>query len=137
VEDKVNGTIRFSFPAIHGGREIEDVRLWFENGVIVKATAAKNEEYLNKVLDTDEGSRRAGEFAFGTNYGIQRFVKNMLFDEKIGGTLHMAMSLGYPESGSQNESGIHWDMLCDLRRGSEIRVDGELFAKNGQYVLWQ
>ncbi len=137
VENGVNGHIRFSFPAIFGGREVEDVRLWFENGVVVKADAAKNLEYLEKMLDVDEGARRLGEFAFGTNYGINRFVKQMLFDEKIGGTIHMALGMGYPESGSKNESGLHWDMLCDLRNGGEIHVDGELFAKDGKYLLWE
>jgi aminopeptidase len=136
-ETRVNGHVRFSFPAIYRGREVEDVRLWFENGVVVKCTAAKNETFLREMLDTDEGARRLGEFAFGTNFGIRRFVKHMLFDEKIGGTVHMALGAGYPESGSVVQSGIHWDMLCDLRQGSEVRVDGELFAVDGKYVLWE
>jgi aminopeptidase len=136
-EDRVDGHVRFSFPAIFGGREVEDVTLWFEKGKVVKATAAKNEAFLHKMLDTDEGSSRLGEFAFGTNFGVKRFVKNMLFDEKIGGTVHMAIGMGYPESGSRNESAIHWDMLCDLRSGGEVRVDGELFAKDGEYLLWK
>ena len=135
VEAEVNGTVQFSYPAIYEGREVEDVRLWFENGVAVKWSAAKNEPFLAKMLNTDEGARRVGEFAFGTNFGIQRFVKNLLFDEKIGGTMHMAMGAGYPESGSTNRSGIHWDMVCDLRPGSEITVDGQLFAKDGKYLL--
>jgi aminopeptidase len=135
-ETKVDGHVRFSFPAIYGGREVEDVRLWFEHGRVVKATAAKNEAFLLKMLDTDAGARSLGEFAFGTNFGISRFIKNMLFDEKIGGTVHMALGAGYPESGSHNESAIHWDLLCDLRQGGEVRVDGELFAQNGKYVLW-
>ncbi len=136
-EGKVNGTIRFTYPAIVNGREVEDVRLWFEDGAVVKCAAAKNEAYLNKMLDTDEGARRVGEFAFGTNFGIQRFIKNILFDEKIGGTVHLALGAGYPETGSANESAIHWDMICDLRQGSEVYVDGELFAKDGKYVLWE
>jgi len=135
-ETLVNGTVRFSFPAIFRGREVEDVRLWFEDGVVVKASAAKNEAFLTEMLDTDAGARRLGEFAFGANYGIQRPIKNMLFDEKIGGTVHMALGAGYPETGSVNESGIHWDMLCDLRQGGEVYVDGELFARDGQFALW-
>jgi aminopeptidase len=135
VETEVNGMVRFSFPAIFHGREVEDVRLWFENGVAVKWSAGKNEAFLTQMLNADEGARRVGEFSFGTNFGIQRFVKNLLFDEKIGGTIHMAMGAGYPESGSLNHSAIHWDMICDLRQGSEIRVDGELFAKNGKILL--
>ncbi len=136
-ETRVNGHVRFSYPAVFQGREVDDVRVWFEDGVAVKWTAAKNEEFLTQMLTADEGARRLGEFAFGTNFGIQRFIKNLLFDEKIGGTVHMAFGAGYPETGSQNKSAIHWDMICDLREGSEVRVDGELFAKDGKYVLWE
>jgi aminopeptidase len=114
---------------------VEDVRLWFEDGKVVKATAAKNEDFLLTMLDTDEGARRLGEFAFGTNPGVQRFTKNVLFDEKIGGTIHMAVGFGFPETGSQNQSAIHWDMVCDLRHGGEIRVDGGLFAKDGKFLI--
>jgi aminopeptidase len=135
VEDSVNGHVRFSYPACEGGREVEDVRLWFEKGKVVKATAAKNEEFLLTMLDTDEGARYLGEFAFGTNEGVQRFTKNILFDEKIGGTVHMALGTGYPETGSENRSAIHWDMICDLRQGGEVWVDGELFAKDGQFKV--
>ena len=135
VEDSVNGHVRFTFPACTNGREVEDVRLWFEDGKVVKATAAKNEGFLLAMLDTDEGARYLGEFAFGTNQGIQRFTKNILFDEKIGGAVHMALGRGYPESGSRNRSAIHWDMICDLRRGGEVRVDGVLFAKDGKFLI--
>jgi aminopeptidase len=134
-ETKVNGRVRFSYPAITHGREVEDVRLWFEDGRVVQATAAKNEAFLAATLDTDPGARRLGEFAFGTNTGIQRFIKNTLFDEKIGGTVHMALGAGYPESGSQNDSAIHWDMVCDLRSGGEVFVDGDLFAKDGEILI--
>ena len=135
IEDSVNGHVRFSYPACEGGREVEDVRLWFENGKAVKATAAKNEEFPLTMLDTDEGARYLGEFAFGTNKGVQRFTKNILFDEKIGGTVHMALGRGYPETGSQNRSAIHWDMICDLRQGGEVWVDGVLFAKDGKFTV--
>ena len=135
-ETKVNGHVCFSFPAIYQGREVSGIRLWFEDGVVVKSSAAKNEEFLTQMLNTDEGARRLGEFAFGTNFGIQRFIKSILFDEKIGGTVHMALGGGYPETGSSNRSAIHWDMICDLRDGGEVAVDGELFAKDGRYVLW-
>jgi aminopeptidase len=135
VEDSVNGHVRFSYPACEGGREVDDVRLWFEKGKVVKATAAKNEEFLLTMLDTDEGARYLGEFAFGTNEGVQRFTKNILFDEKIGGTVHMALGTGYPETGSENRSAIHWDMICDLRQGGEVWVDGELFAKDGRFTI--
>ena len=133
-ENKISGKIRFGYPAIVDGREVEDVRLWFEDGRVVKWSAAKNESYLAKMLDMDEGARRVGQFSFGTNFGIQRFVKNILFDEKIGGSIHMALGAGYPETGSTNESAIHWDMICDLRQGGEVDVDGELFAKDGKYL---
>ena len=136
-ETKVNGHVCFTFPAIYQGREVSGVRLWFEDGVVVKSSAAKNEEFLTQMLNTDEGARRLGEFAFGTNFGIQRFIKSILFDEKIGGTVHMALGGGYPETGSTNRSAIHWDMICDLRHGGEVTVDGELFAKDGKYVLWE
>lgn len=135
IEDSVNGHVRFTYPACTGGREVEDVRLWFEDGKVVKATAAKNEGFLLTMLDTDEGARYLGEFAFGTNQGVQRFTKNILFDEKIGGTVHMAVGTGYPESGSLNRSAIHWDMICDLRQGGEVWVDGELFARDGQFLI--
>ena len=135
IETSVNGTVRFSYPACEDGREVEDVRLWFEDGRVVRATAAKNEAYLLSMLDMDEGARVLGEFAFGTNQGVQRFTKNILFDEKIGGTVHMAVGTGYPETGSQNRSAIHWDMICDLRQGGEVWVDGQLFAKDGKFTI--
>jgi aminopeptidase len=135
-ETEVNGHVRFSFPVIQEGHEMHDVRLWFEDGVVTRWSAAKGEEFLAATLTRDPGARRLGEFAFGTNYGIQRFTRNMLFDEKIGGTIHMALGAGYPETGSVNESSIHWDMLCDLRRGGEVWVDGELFARDGKYLYW-
>lgn len=135
VEDSVEGHVYFSYPTIYAGREVNGVRLWFEKGRIVKATAEKNEEFLLKTLDTDEGARFLGEFAIGTNEGITGFTREILFDEKIGGSFHMAMGAGYPETGSKNVSAIHWDMICDLRDGGEIWVDGELLYKNGKFVL--
>lgn len=135
IEQSVNGHIRYTFPACAYGREVEDVRLEFKDGKAVKATAAKNEQFLLQMLDTDEGARYVGEFAFGTNRGIQRFTKNTLFDEKIGGTIHLALGKGYPETGSKNSSAIHWDMVCDLRQGGEVRVDGTLFLKDGKILI--
>lgn len=134
VEDSVNGWIRFKYPAIEYGQEITDIELWFENGRVVKEKASKNQELLTTMLNTDAGARYLGEWGIGTNYGIQRFTKNMLFDEKIGGTIHFAVGAGYPESGSKNDSGIHWDMLCDMNQ-AEIHVDGELFYQNGRPVI--
>ncbi len=135
VEESANGWVRFTYPAIRGGREVEGVELHFKDGKVVKATAKKNEEYLISQLDSDPGARYLGEFAVGTNYGIQRFTKNILFDEKIGGTFHMAVGAGYPETGSKNKSAVHWDFICDMREDSEIIVDGELFYKNGQFQV--
>jgi aminopeptidase len=135
VEDSASGWVRFSYPAIHLGVEVEGVELEFKDGKVVAARASKNENYLLSQLDSDAGARFLGEFAIGTNYGIQRFTKSILYDEKIGGTLHMAVGAGYPETGSRNKSGIHWDFICDMRRDSEIRVDGELFYKDGQFQV--
>jgi aminopeptidase len=134
VEDSVEGWVRFKYPAIESGQEVTDIQLWFENGRVVKETATKNQELLTAQLNTDAGARHLGEFGIGTNYGITRFTKNMLFDEKMGGTIHLAAGAGYPESGSKNESGIHWDMLCDMN-DAEINVDGDLFYRNGKPVI--
>ena len=134
VEDSVNGWVRFKYPAIEYGQEVTDIELWFENGKVVKEKASKNQDLLTAMLETDPGARYVGEWGIGTNYGIQRFSKNMLFDEKIGGTFHFAVGAGYPESGSKNDSGIHWDMLCDMHQ-SEVHVDGELFYKDGKPVI--
>jgi aminopeptidase len=134
VEDSINGWVRYGYPAIYGGREVIDIELWFENGRVVKEAARKGQDLLTSLLDTDDGARVLGELGIGTNYGIQKFTKNMLFDEKIGGTVHLAVGSGFPECGSQNVSGLHWDMLCDMAE-SEIVVDGELFYKDGQVVI--
>jgi aminopeptidase len=135
VEDSANGWVRFSYPAVLGGREVEGIELHFEEGKVVKATAEKNEDFLVTMLDTDPGSRYLGEFAIGTNERINRFIKNILFDEKIGGTIHLAVGAGYPETGSKNDSAIHWDMICDMRNGGQIMVDGELFYKSGEFKI--
>lgn len=135
-EYSAEGSIRYSFPAIYMGQEVNDIRLWFEKGKVVKATAAKGEELLHSLLDMDEGARFLGEVAFGTNYDIQHFSRNMLFDEKIGGTVHLALGAGYPESGSVNKSALHWDMLCDMRQGGEAYADGELFYKDGKFLAF-
>ncbi|MBN1917581.1 MAG: aminopeptidase [Verrucomicrobia bacterium] len=135
VENSAEGRIRFSFPAIAGGREVEDIRLEFRKGKVVKATAAKGQEYLEKMIAIDPGATRIGEFAVGTNYGITRFTKAILFDEKIGGTCHLALGRGYAESGSKNRSAIHWDMICDLRTDSAIYADGKIIYKNGKFVM--
>ncbi len=134
VEESVSGWVRFGYPAIYGGREVNDIELWFEDGKVVKEKASKGEELLTALLNTDDGARFLGELGIGTNYGIQRFTKNMLFDEKIGGTIHLAVGAGFPETGSKNQSGVHWDMLCAMAE-SEIIVDGALFYKDGKIVI--
>lgn len=138
VEDQVSGTIRFTYPAIYMGREVTDVRLTFEAGRVVEARAATGEDLLKAMLDTDEGARRVGEIALGTNYSITRFTKDTLFDEKIGGTMHLALGASYPETGGTNRSAIHWDIVCDLRDGGEVYADGKLILRDGRFLdgLW-
>ena len=135
VEDSANGWVRFTYPAIAGGREVDDVSVRLESGRVVEATAKKNQEFLISTLDTDEGARTLGEFAIGTNEGIQRFTKSILYDEKIGGTIHMAFGRGFEEAGGTNESAVHWDMICDMRDGGKIWVDGELFYDSGEFAI--
>jgi len=135
VEDSVEGHIRFSYPGIHSGREIEDIQLTFKKGKVVKASAVKGEGLLKQLLETDKGARFVGEIAMGTNYNIQRFTKHMLLDEKIGGTVHLALGISFPESLGKNQSAIHWDMLCDMKNGGEIYADGELVYKDGRFLI--
>ncbi len=135
VENSAQGWVDFSYPAIRGGREVEGVRLEFKDGKVVNAKAKKNQEYLLTMLDSDHGARYLGEFAIGTNYGIKKFTKSILYDEKIGGSFHMAVGAGYPETGSINKSAIHWDFICDIQLDSEIRVDGDLIYQNGKFQI--
>ena len=134
VETGTEGTVCYSFPAVHGGREVEDIQLVFEAGKVVQASASKGEAFLHSMLDQDPGARILGEIAIGTNYAITQYTKNTLFDEKIGGTFHAALGAAYPESGGTNESALHWDMVCDLRSGGQIFVDGELISENGRFL---
>jgi aminopeptidase len=127
------GEIRFRLPAVFGGREVEDVRLRFEGGSVVAAEAAEGEDYLRSVLEID-GARVLGEVAFGLNYAIDRFTYNILFDEKIGGTMHFALGSSFPQAGGENPSNVHWDMICDLREEGEVHADGELVWKAGRFV---
>lgn len=135
VEDSVNGEIRFSYPSILGGRQVDGVALTFKNGRVDRASAAKGEAFLLSQLDRDEGARRMGEFAIGTNYAIDRYTGDILFDEKIGGTMHLALGLGIEEAGGTNKSIIHWDMVHDIRQESQIIVDGELLYENGKFKI--
>jgi len=134
VETETEGEIRFSFPAIFHGRGVEDVQLRFEGGRVVQAEAGEGEDYLQSLLDMDDGSRILGELAFGMNYEIDRFTRDILFDEKIGGTMHLALGASFKSVGGQNESGLHWDMICDLRADGEVYADGELVWKAGRFL---
>lgn len=135
VEDSVEGEVTFHLPAVIGGREVAGVHLRFEGGRVVDASAERGEEFLIKLLDTDDGARRPGELGIGTNYGIDRGTREVLLDEKIGGTVHMAVGRSYPESGGVNESAVHTDLVCDLRLGGRIEVDGELLQEDGKFVV--
>jgi aminopeptidase len=135
IEESVDGWVRFTYPAITQGRVVEEVELKFLEGKVMHAKASKNEDFLQKMLETDNGARYIGEFAIGTNNDIDKFTGNILFDEKIGGTFHLALGAGYPETGSKNTSQIHWDMICDMRTDSEIILDNEVVYKDGQFIF--
>ena len=135
VEASAEGWVSFDFPAVHEGREVQGVELTFRQGRVAEAKAAKNEAYLLEMLDADPGARYLGEFGVGTNAEIDHFTRNILFDEKIGGTIHLALGSGYPDTGSHNRSSIHWDMLCDLRQGGTIVMDGETVYQDGRFLI--
>lgn len=138
VEDSVQGQVRYTFPTAHLGHEVDDVRLTFDKGCVVRAEAARGQDFLHAMLDTDAGARILGEAAIGNNYGVQRFTRNTLYDEKIGGTFHLALGNAYPETGGVNKSSLHWDMVCDMRPqagGGAIYADGVLIHENGQWVI--
>jgi aminopeptidase len=134
LETSAEGEIRFTYPAVFRGRQVDDVRLRFEGGEVVEATAARGQEFLEEMIGVDDGARRIGEFAFGLNDAVTAFTRNILFDEKIGGTVHLALGTAYPECGGTNRSALHWDMICDLRSGSEVYADGELVYENGRFL---
>ena len=135
VEDSVEGWYRGSFPALNYGQEVLGLELHFEGGKVTEAHAEKNEAFLQEMLVLDEGSSRLGEFAIGTNTGIQRFTRNILFDEKIGGTMHIALGSGFPELGGKNASGLHWDIITDMKDGGKVFVDDELFYEAGEFKV--
>jgi aminopeptidase len=131
----VNGVVHYSFPAIWQNKVVEGIKLTFEKGKVVEATATRNETFLKAMLEQDEGASRLGEIAIGTNFKIREFTQNILFDEKIGGTFHAAVGMGYPETGNTNQSALHWDMICDLHDGGIIEADSELISKDGKFVF--
>jgi aminopeptidase len=134
-EDSMEGFINFTYPAHYDGRVVTGVRLDFKKGKVVKETAEKNLDYLKAMLNVDKGGRRVGEFAIGTNYQIKRATGNTLFDEKIGGSCHMAVGASIPEAGGKNKSAIHWDMVCDLKKDGEIKADGKVIYRKGKFVI--
>jgi aminopeptidase len=133
VEDSADGEIYFGVPVAVAGREVSGVRFRFEEGRVVEASAEKGEEYLHSMLDADEGARCLGELGIGTNFGIPRATKNILFDEKLGGTVHLAIGRSYEKTGGKNDSSVHWDLICDLRGGGELYADGEIIEKDGRF----
>jgi aminopeptidase len=135
VEDSAHGVIQFDVPASHGGYTIEGVRLVFKEGKVVEASAHQGQSYLERMLEIDKGARYLGEFAFGNNPRVVKATKNVLFDEKMSGTVHLALGNSYPETGGLNKSAIHWDMVCDLRQQGEVWVDDVLFLKDGKLLV--
>jgi aminopeptidase len=134
VEDSVNGVVHFSYPCLYGGNEVEGVTLWVKDGYIEKWEAKRGQDFLNTIFQK-EGARRFGEAAIGTNYNITQMTKNILFDEKIGGTIHMAIGQSYIQAGGENQSSVHWDMITDMTQQGEIYADGEIIYKNGKFLL--
>lgn len=135
VEDTTEGYIKYTFPVIRGGREVDEVYLEFKEGKVVKAKAKKNERFLKEMIKIDKGASYLGEFGIGLNFSIKKFIKNILFDEKIGGTIHLALGMAYKEGGGKNESVLHWDMIKDLRKGGAIYIDGKCIQKNGKFLM--
>ncbi len=134
LEDSAEGTIRFTVPSSPRGVEVEDVELRFAGGKVIEARAARGERYLREALETDSGARFLGELGIGTNEGINRATGLVLLDEKIAGTVHLALGRSYPETGGRNASALHWDLICDLREGGRLTVDGQLLNENGRFV---
>ena len=132
--DFTYGVVKYDFATVYKGVEVDGIELTFERGVVVKATATKNEQFLRHMIEQDAGAKFVGEIALGTNYYIEKGIKDILFDEKIGGTFHTALGMGYPETGNTNDSALHWDLVCDLRKGGQIFADGEKIFENGVYL---
>jgi len=134
VETSASGVVHFDVPSSPRGVEVSGITLEFRDGVVVSARAERGDSVLQAMLATDDGARRLGEIGIGTNRGIDRAIGTILFDEKIGGTVHLALGRSYPETGGTNESAIHWDMICDLRRGGRLTADGAPIVVDGTFV---
>lgn len=130
----VNGEAFYAFPTVFRGVEVQDIKLIFEKGAVVEAKAGKNEDFLKAMIHQDPGAKYLGEVAIATNYNIRQGTKNILFDEKIGGTFHTALGKGYPETGNCNDSALHWDLICNLRQGGKILADGQVISENGSFL---
>lgn len=135
VTETIDGQIYFEFPGVLGGRLMHDIYLRWKMGQLVEATASTNQDFLRAILDTDLGAKLIGEFALGTNFGVTHFCKDILIDEKIGGTVHIALGRAYPESGGTNQSAIHWDIVKDIRTDGAVFVDGKPVLQNGVFLL--
>ena len=135
VETTIEGHIQYSYPAIKNGVAVPDVYLEFKKGRVTKAKASKNEHFLKQMISTDKGANTLGEFGIGLNFGIKKFIRNILFDEKIGGTIHLALGMAYKEGGGKNESALHWDMIKDLRQGGKLIIDNKVIQKNGKFLI--
>ena len=135
VNSSLNGRIHFDHPGVFGGRLIPDIRLQWRDGALIKASASGNEDYLRRILESDAGSSRLGEFAFGLNPHINRFCGDILYDEKIGGAIHLALGRAYPECGGENQSSIHWDLVKDLRTQGAVYVDGARVLREGKLLI--
>jgi aminopeptidase len=134
-EASANGRVHFGVPSSPAGVDVAGVDLEFRDGLVVAAAAERGEEYLQRALATDDGARRLGEVGIGTNFGIDRAIGATLFDEKIGGTVHLALGRSYPETGAKNDSALHWDLICDLRAGGRLSADGETVMQDGRFAL--
>jgi aminopeptidase len=135
VENSANGQIHYTYPVIYHGREVTNVRLSFKDGKVVKATADKGEEFLHHMLSMDAGASYIGELGIGNNERIDRFTKNILYDEKIGGSIHIALGRSYKETKGKNISALHWDMIKDLRKGGTLYLDDQPIQKNGKWLI--
>jgi len=135
IEESAQGRLRCGFPVCRGGRELVGIALEFQSGCVVSARADEGEEYLKSMLDLDPGARRLGELGLGLNSGIDRFTGSILYDEKIGGTVHLALGQSYPETGGVNESALHWDLIVDTRSGGRITADGRVVMEDGRWLV--
>ena len=135
VETSLNGYISYNLPTIKSGKKVDGIRLEFKDGRVINPTAKVGEDHLKALISTDEGASFAGEFAIGTNENVDRFTGNILFDEKMSGTIHIALGSAYKQTGSKNESSIHWDMILDLKNDGKLYADGELFYRNGKFLF--